>query len=301
VLSLLAGANLVNVLSRQKERVIVSERTLTSFFIKSIWEVALEKFILRKADCVVALSEVVRLDLIQKFKIDKNKVVTIYNSVALDKFCFDSSVEERDQDSPLIVTMGRLTHQKAQWHLFRAFPQVLKVFPGARLVVLGQGQLRDAYGDFLQKLGIDRQTELKGFLPNPHSVIRTADVFAFTSMVEGLGNALLEALACGKAVVSTDCDAGPREILAPETNPLTKTKIIEYAQYGVLVPATSNDVFDRNVIAPSQEETLLAEAIIRLLEDRSLRRRYEEKARERVADFSPAVITHGWVDVIEKD
>lgn len=299
VISLLEGANIVNVLTRQKEKVIVSERNLISFFIKNKAHIMLEKAILNRANCVVALSEVVRQDLISNFSTPPQKIVTIYNSVDISKFNLgDEPEKSQKSDIPCFVTMGRLTKQKAQWHIFRSLKKVTEKYPEAKLIVIGQGELKEQYERFIQKLNIEKNVEFLGFLANPHSCIKKADIFVFTSIVEGLGSVLLEALACGKPIISTDCDAGPREILAPDTDPILKTRTVEYARYGVLVPVTQNDVFNEDVLNLSYEEMLLAEAMLKMIEDFELRRQYEEMAKERMNDFSPNTITQKWVEVI---
>lgn len=299
VISLMEGANLVNVFTKQGETTIISERNIMSVLAASKLHRFLERLTLKKADSVVALSNGVKEDLIKNFGIGRKKVTTIYNSVDVEKFGkIREGVGTSDPDAPEIVTMGRLTKQKAQWHIFRAFGKVLKKYPKAKLTVLGDGELKQDFVKFIDALGISESVEFKGFMKNPHQIIRDADIFVFSSMVEGLANVILEALACGKAVVSTDCDAGPREILAPSTPALYRTKGIELGEYGILVPTTPNDSFDPANLTPSREEEMLADAMLRLIEDKDLRDRYEKLAPIRVKDFSPSKIIDDWKKLI---
>ena len=298
-ISLMEGANIVNILSRFHDKIVISERNLISFFVKSKAHRWLEKYLLRKADYTVSLSEVVRRDLIKNFNADPNKVVTIYNSVDAEKFRKPVADGSDKYNFPYIVTMGRLTEQKAQWHIFRAFSEVLKKHPEYQLLVLGKGELEESYQRFVTFLGIENNVKLLGFKPNPHEIIRNSKYFVFTSMVEGLGSVLLEALACGKAIISTDCDAGPREILAPDTDAVKKTSVAEYAKYGILVPTTFGDHYDENQKALSKEEKQLVEAMLRLIEDDKLRVMYEHRASERMNDFSPEFITKQWQRLID--
>lgn len=298
-ISLMQGANIVNIFSKYNDKVVISERNLISFFIKNPLDKLLEILVLKKADCIVALSEVVRKDLIKTFSTNPDKIVTIYNSVDLNKFRLDTVIK-RDETKPVFVTMGRLTMQKAQWHLFKAMTSVVKTLPDAKLIVLGKGELLEEYKKYVRLLNIENNIEFLGFQADPHNYIISADAFVFSSMVEGLGSVILEALACGKAIISTDCDAGPREILAPDTNPLTKTKTMEIAKYGILVPTTENDKFDINDTFISPEEQILADAMIRIIQDVELKEKYEIKSKERIVDFMPSVITKQWIETLNR-
>lgn len=296
-ISLMEGANIVNIFSRCGEKTIISERNLISFFVKSRLHILLEKYILRRADYTIALSERVRQDLIKNFGAEPSKTVTIYNSVDISKF--SKTEEDVGIASPYIVTMGRLTEQKAQWHIIRAFKEFLVEHPSYHLVILGKGELENDLKNLAKRLGIEGNVEFLGFQPNPHNIIIGSEFFVFSSMVEGLGSVILEALACGKAIISTDCDAGPREILAPDTDLAGKTDKMELARYGILVPVTQADTFERDVLELSDEEKILKAAMSILADDVDLRKKYEKLSNQRIADFSPEKISEAWKKVIE--
>ena len=97
-----------------------------------------------------------------------------------------------------------------------------------------------------------------GFVINPHGFIARCDVFVFPSLFEGFGMAILEALACGKACISSDCSAGPREILAPGTPVSKKTDTVEMAEYGILTPVC--DGLHENAVDPLTREEIFKEA-----------------------------------------
>jgi glycosyltransferase involved in cell wall biosynthesis len=113
---------------------------------------------------------------------------------------------------PVILAVGRLTLQKDFPTLIRAFAR-LRARRSARLVILGEGELRDELEALVAELGLTADVALPGFVDNPFSWMRGSALFVLSSAWEGFGNVLVEAMACGTPVVSTDCPSGPAEIL----------------------------------------------------------------------------------------
>jgi len=125
-------------------------------------------------------------------------------------------------EPPVILGAGRLRREKDFASLIRAFARLRTQRP-VRLVILGEGEERAALEALVQVLGIESVVSLPGFVENPFTYMSKATVFVISSVWEGFGNVLVEAMACGMPVVSTDCPSGPSEIL-------------EYGRYGPLVP-----------------------------------------------------------------
>jgi glycosyltransferase involved in cell wall biosynthesis len=138
---------------------------------------------------------------------------------------------------PLVLSVGRLSEAKDFATLIRAFAQVRRQ-THARLVILGEGELRVQLESLVQSLGLARDVLLPGFVANPYAYMARASVYVLSSRWEGLPNALIEALALGTPVVATDCESGPREIL-------------DNGRYGRLVP-----VGDTEALAAAVTEVL---------------------------------------------
>jgi glycosyltransferase involved in cell wall biosynthesis len=113
---------------------------------------------------------------------------------------------------PLVLGAGRLTPQKRFDDLIRAFARVRQSHD-ARLMILGEGEERARLQALIRQLQLEHVVALPGFVENPLACMSRAKVFVLSSAWEGLPGALIQALACGTAVVATDCDSGPREIL----------------------------------------------------------------------------------------
>lgn len=113
---------------------------------------------------------------------------------------------------PRLVTVGRLKPVKDHETLLRALT-LLRRDRDARLLILGDGPDRERTEALIRDLGLADAVTLAGFQPSPHAYVALADVFVLSSVSEGFGNVLVEAMACGVPVVSTDCPSGPREIL----------------------------------------------------------------------------------------
>jgi glycosyltransferase involved in cell wall biosynthesis len=115
---------------------------------------------------------------------------------------------------PVILGVGRLTPQKDFPTLLRAFALVRRQRP-ARLVIVGEGrtEAKEALLRLAIELGCPDDVSLPGFTHNPFCFMANASVFVLSSLHEGLPGVLIQALACGVPVVSTDCPSGPREIL----------------------------------------------------------------------------------------
>ena len=171
-----------------------------------------------QADIRVACSDGVADDLSRVIRIPRREVVTIYNSMvpaglseqakaALDHAWFHPDAP------PVILGAGRLTQQKDFPTLLRAFARVRRQRP-VRLIILGEGPLRADLENIVRTLGIVTDVALPGFVDNPFAYMARAAVFALSSAWEGIPCVVVEALAAGCPVVSTDCPGGQAEILA---------------------------------------------------------------------------------------
>jgi glycosyltransferase involved in cell wall biosynthesis len=151
-----------------------------------------------------------------------------------------------DPGTPLILSAGALCGRKDFDTLLRAFARVRRERP-CRLMILGRGSARERLLSLAGQLGVADRFALPGFVEQPYAYMAHADLFAFTSRWEGLGFVLIEALAVGTPVVSTDCPSGPREIL-------------EGGRYGTLVPVGDDLALAAAMIAtldaPLAAETL---------------------------------------------
>jgi len=135
---------------------------------------------------------------------------------------------------PVILGVGRHHFQKGFDTLLRAFARVRQQMP-ARLVILGEGPERPNLERLAAELGVAADVDLPGFDPNPFRYMRWAGVFVLSSRYEGLPNVLIQALACGCPVVSTDCPSGPSEIL-------------DGGRYGALVPVDDVEAMAQAIV-----------------------------------------------------
>nr|WP_280922893.1 glycosyltransferase [Rubellimicrobium aerolatum] len=119
----------------------------------------------------------------------------------------------RDPLAPVILGIGRLAPQKDFPTLLHAFARLRAARPAARLLILGDGDRRSELEGLIRDLGLSGAVDLPGHVPDPLPYLSRADLFTLSSRWEGFSLALVEALGCGCAVVSTDCPSGPAEIL----------------------------------------------------------------------------------------
>ena len=178
----------------------------------------LTRWLYRRADAIVGVSDGVSRDLEATLSLPSGSVITIYNPVDTERItaAMTEPVPEALSRAfealrrPIVITTGRLVTQKAHRDLLAAFALLPEPTRGS-LVILGEGPLRGDLEQQAQQLGIAERVWMPGFVENPWWLMARSDVFALSSRWEGHPRVVLEALACGIPVVSTDCPSGPRE------------------------------------------------------------------------------------------
>lgn len=175
------------------------------------------KWLYPRADRIIAISQGVKQDLVEQFGMPPGKIEVIYNPMVTRDFeerarrCPEHSWLGPEQP-PVFLGAGRLSGQKDFVTLVEAFAQVRSRIP-CRLIILGEGEQRPLIEARALQLNVRDDVDLPGYVSDPLPWMAAADAFVLSSRYEGLGNVLVEAMAVGTTLVSTDCPSGPSEIL----------------------------------------------------------------------------------------
>jgi glycosyltransferase involved in cell wall biosynthesis len=308
-ISCLEPANTLNLLVTRKAKtptVLFVSSFMSHTYVSGLYGFTFRTLIRRlykRADLIVTNSRLSREDLVKNFGVPRRKVSVSYNPVDISRISRLARspltpAEESLFNGNVVITVGRLTEAKGQWYLIRAFREVKDRVPDARLVIVGDGELRGYLERVIARHGLQDSVFLVGDQENPYRFLARARVFAFPSVWEGFPNALLESLVCGIPVIAADCRSGPREILAPMTDPWLQTDKVDLAQYGVLTPPVTRERLMDEPLIPA--ERCLADAIVRLMADEKLHRRYAAAGKRRVKAFAERQQLREVISMIEQ-
>jgi glycosyltransferase involved in cell wall biosynthesis len=210
---------------------------------------SLSRWKYRQVDCFICASEAVRQILLSD-GVPPEQAVTVHEGIDLGRVA--SAVPARIHEelwlphgAPVVGNVAALVPHKGQKHLIEAAAQVVRQVPDARFVIAGEGELRLSLEQQIKHLGLEKHVVLAGFRPDVLSLHKSFDIFVMSSVTEGLGTSILDAMACGRPVIATTAGGIP--------------EVVRDGENGILVP-------------PRDHEAMAA-AIVKLLKDDALRRR----------------------------
>ncbi|HEX2526681.1 MAG TPA: glycosyltransferase [Geminicoccus sp.] len=212
---------------------------------RGVMRIRLLRWLYRTARAVVAVSDGVAADSQRVFALDAGKLVVIPNPVLVPELQVRADEPAAHpwlvgRKAPVLLACGRLTAQKDYPTLLRAMERVRRA-RDVRLIILGEGEQRAELEALRDELGLRAVVDMPGFAANPYAYMAACDLFVLSSRYEGSPVVLVEALACGARIVSTDCPSGPAETLAD----VPGTKLVPVGAAGALADAILGMVADR--------------------------------------------------------
>jgi glycosyltransferase involved in cell wall biosynthesis len=214
----------------------------------------------RQVELFIAASRAIA-DILEHDGVPRERIVVVHDGIDVAKIGRLPAVDLHadlwlPHKVPVLVNVGALVAHKGQKHLIDAMPGVLRQVPDAHLVIFGEGELRGALERQVKELRLEKHVLLPGFRPDVLQLMKSADLFVMSSVTEGLGSTVLDAMAMRLPVVATKAGGIPEAVVHSRT--------------GLLVEVG--------------DEEALAGAIVRLLKDAGLRRRLGEAGHAYVAE-----------------
>jgi glycosyltransferase involved in cell wall biosynthesis len=241
-------------------KVIVSTRHNDNLFRRQFPWNLLINFNTKLADNLICISESLKQFTIKYEGTPKDKISVIYYGFNPQNKQFDSSWKKQfnwDEETKIIGIVARLIEQKGHSTLLKAMSQILPQFPNTKLVIIGDGILRQSLEEYSEKLGINSQVNFLGYHQNAAEMMGGFDIFIHPSRWEGFGLVFLEAMAAKLPIIATNVSAIP--------------EIVEQEKTGLLVP--------------KDDDIALANAICQLLSNPDLAKNMGENGRKRLEKY----------------
>jgi glycosyltransferase involved in cell wall biosynthesis len=231
----------------------------------------------RQVDCFIAASEAIRQMLLSD-GVPPQRTITVHEGIDVEHVLAATPVNVHEafwlpHHAPVVGNVAALVPHKGQRHLIDAAHLVVREIPDARFVILGEGELRDALERQVREHHLEKHVLLPGFRTDVLGCIKGFDLFAMSSVTEGLGTSLLDAMACSRAIVATRAGGIP--------------EVVDDGVTGSLVPP--------------RDHAAMAQAIVRLLRDNELRKGMGEAGLARVTErFTVEQMVAATADAYEK-
>ena len=231
----------------------------------------------RHVNMFVAASRTIG-DILEGDGITRDRITIVHDGVNVDLIQKLDPVDARatfwlPHGAPVIGNVAALAGHKGQRHLVAAAARIVRAVPDARFLIVGDGELREPLEKQIKSLALERHVLLTGFRADALALMKSFDLFVMSSITEGLGSAVLEAMACNRAVVATRAGGLP--------------EAVDDGVTGLLVP--------------THDEPALADAIVKLLQDAALREAMGQAGRERVVrEFSVEKMVKDTIGVYER-
>lgn len=280
-------SNYLNALTKGKEKIYTSIRSY-DWLTKPFFSKSVDRYIMNRFDRISSCSKQIANDAEIHWNIPKEKNRVIYNPY--DIAFIEAKAKEPVTDHVFedehfyVISVGRLSEQKAFHHLIKAVSICKKEIPHIKLIILGNGDLREKLQCLINELKLENDIALLGGRSNPYSYMKKANVYVLSSLTEGFPNALVEAMAVGTPVVSANCRSGPQEILFDEYPNIEIREVVE-TKYGILVPEMAEgNSFEADFLEPCDHQ--LAEGIIRVYQNDDKSKRRAAAAKKHIEDFN---------------
>jgi glycosyltransferase involved in cell wall biosynthesis len=226
--------------------------------------IIIERLLSKFSDKLITVSRL-NLEKAVKLKLaERSKFVNVYSGIDFEKFEVEVDVDAKKEElgilngHKVVGMVGRFSVQKAPMDFIQAIPRVLEVKKDVRFVLVGDGELKQEIYELADKLGIDSKLMFLGFREDVPELLRVLDVFVLTSLWEGLGRSLTEAMYTGRPVVATNVEGVPELVIDGKT--------------GILVPP--------------RDIKSISKAIIALLSDEQKAKKLGQAAKQRISkDF----------------
>ena len=196
-----------------------------------------------QVDCFIAASQAIQQMLIDD-GIEPERVVTVYEGIDVHRVQAEPAANIHAEfwlptHAPIVGAVAALTQEKGHKHLIDAAALVVREVPDARFVILGEGDLRPALERQIKELHLDKHVLLPGFRADILAFIKSFDLFVMSSLTEGLGTSLLDAMALSKATVASDTGGIP--------------EVVSHGETGLLVPPRDHRALAAAIVRAAEE------------------------------------------------
>lgn len=259
-ISIAPEMNVINFLSGIREKKIFTIHSCTSER-KDVSSLSYRKMMIKLcnlSDKTITVSNWCKRDLINVYGIDKQKVQTIYNPIE------DIKGKDCGTKENIVLVVGRLHDVKQQWHIIRAFQELLKKCQDAQLWIVGNGSNRKYLQNLVKGLKLESRVKFWGHIENMEEIYKKGKVMVFASASEAFPCSILESISYGIPVVAADCPGGIREIIAPNQKLNRKIQGLCFVKGGILTPRLDGNKYSA-LAEITYEEKMLAEGIEYLL------------------------------------
>ncbi|MHA1380987.1 MAG: glycosyltransferase [Candidatus Helarchaeota archaeon] len=264
IVSFLFYANVISALARKLYRfdsdIIINEESFPREYLSRARLGFVKKWLLhftyREADKIICVSKNLGKSIIDDFNfLSTRKVFIVYNPIDLKnvkKLSLEKVnhpfIDRRKKGYYLIISVGRLSFEKRLDILLKAFAKVRKRAK-VLLLILGDGDQFQKLKLLTNQLGLDDTVDFLGYISNPYAWISKSDLFVMTSQWEGFGMVIVEAMACGVPIISTNCPFGPNEIITNSVD-------------GLLVPSGNIEIISKSILMLIKNKNLKKKIVI---------------------------------------